>query len=482
LLQHDPAAALSRAQLQDPSDDPVPGESDFIIGAASLALGREDAAEISLRAALERNPTHRLAGIALAHLLRDQGRYRAAVDTVASLLASIPQDIAYAMNAIQFLLDCQQTTDAERLWTSTKIKPDANAWHLGGEIALSLGEFAVARERFDRCLALDPFHPAAIQGRSLAGLESERDPFIEHLDRLAQHRSKLPDLSRVILDFAAGKLAMDRGQLESAFAHFDRANNHQGMLPPSASMSRTPRTANPAQTKTADVSSDGGGSDLVLIIGMPRSGTTLLASRIGKHSHIVDRGELPWLSMIGHSEITPRQYVRHLHRDDAPKVLYLDKNPLNFLHLPIVARNFPNARILHCRRDPRDVAISCYTQHFQHPDLAWSRRWEDIVSFQRHYRQCIEERPPGLAWFDLDYRKLVEETEPMLRRVTDFLGIDWEPLLLDPASLGPIATASVWQARQPIHCRSIARWRDCSRYIPELLAAYGDGEQPENWF
>ncbi len=478
LLRADPSAALEAARQLDASGETPAGETAFVIGAALHALARDAEAEDSLREALRRNPGHRAAGVALAHLQRNQGRYLAAVATIEALVAAVPADRAFALHAIGFLRDSRQPAEAERIWRSTlqDANPDPEASYVGGEVAMMLGDFAAARVRFDRCLALDPVHPGAIHGRAISAPLSRIDAFAAHLERLADERARLPEDVRIVLDFALGKLAMDDRDMSAAFAHFDRANAARRRQ-----MQWNRKDPGLPASRARGPSNERRGEGIVFIVGMPRSGTTLLASRLGQHPDIAERGELPWLGMLEASAIDADAYLRHLHQDDAPRTRYLDKNPLNFRHLHTVAREFPRARVLHCRRDPRDTAVSCYTQYFAHPDMAWSSSWEDIIEFQRRYRAAIERRPPDIAWLDIDYAGLVAEPEQTLRRAIAFLALDWDARVLATPARGSIGTASVWQARQPLHDRSIGRWRAAAAYAAPLIAAYGDGDEPRDW-
>ena len=463
----------------DPNRETPRGETAFVIGAALHALAREDEAEVALRDALHRNPAHRLAATALAHLLRSQGRYHAAATTVEALLAAAPGDRDFALQAIGFLRDTQQPVEAERIWISTQqaSSPNPEAHYLGGEVAMMLGDFAEAIARFDQCLALDPVNPGAIHARAIAAPLAHNDAFAAHLERLALDRARLPIDTRIMLDFAQGKLAMDGDDIATAFLHFDRANSSRHAQMP---WDRA-QLLSPVRKPGAITSNAQRGEEVVFIIGMPRSGTTLLASRLGQHPDVAERGELPWLGMLDASAIDADVYLRHLHQDDAPRSRYLDKNPLNFRHLDRIAQEFPRARVLHCRRDPRDTAVSCYTQYFAHPDMAWSSSWGDIVDFQRRYRDLIEARPADIAWLDIDYADLVAVPEATLRRATGFLGLDWDDRVLATPARGSIGTASVWQARQPMHTRSLGRWRSSVDHIKPLLDVYGNGPEPLGW-
>ncbi|MEO8742060.1 MAG: sulfotransferase [Lysobacteraceae bacterium] len=481
LLQRDPAAALHAAQQLDPGQELVAGETAFIIGAALHALDHADVAEASLRVALQRNPAHLHAGMELAHLQRNQGRYHAAAETVDALAIAAPDNGVFVMHAIVFLRECQQHAVAECIWQRAAPAVNPESSYLGGELAMALGDFNAARERFDQCLALDPIHSGAILRRAHTGPMIEPDAYSIHLERLGGQRQALPPVTRIAVDFALGKLAMDRGVQAKAFRHFDCGNSEQHAIAPwDRNGWDTFLSAHANQHVSAPVNPKRG-DEVVFIIGLPRSGTTLLASRLGQHSQIVERGELPWLGMIDHTAITADIYLRHLRQDDAPMLRYIDKNPLNFRFLDIVARDFPRARVLHCRRDPRDTAVSCYMQSFAHPDLAWTYAWDDIIAFQHGYRALVEQRPKDIAWMDVDYADLVAHPEATLRRAIDFLGMPWNDNVLEAATGGTIATASVWQARQPMHGRSVGRWRETAASTRELIAAYGDDSDPIAW-
>lgn len=472
LLAKDPAAALREAGMMALSRENPAGETAYIAGAASYALGREKAAEDWLCSALAKNPAHLQAAITLSHLLRNQGRYGAVASVVKSLVAAIPIDRVFAAKAIVFLRDCQQHASAEQIWQSMPNGSDAEWNYIGGEIAMALGDFNAACARFDRCLAIDPTHAAAIIRRATACPIEMSDEYAHHLRILSARRHELPPQSAIAIDFAIGKFAMELGDYQQAFEHLDRGNREQHELTPWHDSMPKPAQFPP------HTAADKSGNEIVFVIGMPRSGTTLLASRLANSPQVADRGELPWLGMIGRSMIGEAQYVSHLRRDDASVLRYIDKNPLNFMHLDTMVRVFPNACVLNCVRDPRDVAISCYMQFFAHPDMSWSYSWSDILRFQKRNHEFLAKRPPHLRWLDIDYADLVTNPSPTLRRAFDFLELSWHSDSPGAAASRPISTASVWQARQPLHTRSIGRWRHCAAYVKPLIDAYGKDELP----
>ena len=227
----------------------------------------------------------------------------------------------------------------------------------------------------------------------------------------------------------------------------------------------------------------------VFVVGLPRTGTTLVEKMLARHPQVRARGEMDWLPFLDF-ELTAKQrrndpaalrhvastYMAHLRQDDAPARWYIDKNPHNFRSLDLIASLFPHARIVHCVRNRRDTAVSIWSQLFAHRDVDYAYDLRDIAVFGQghdrlmaHWRRSLE-----LPVFELKYERLVEQPESMLRQLGDFLGLP------NHTGEGPereagsgIATASVWQARQPIHRGSVGRWHEFAPYLPELLDSFG---------
>jgi hypothetical protein len=235
----------------------------------------------------------------------------------------------------------------------------------------------------------------------------------------------------------------------------------------------------------------------VFIVGMPRSGTSLVEQIAASHSAVFGAGEL---TEIG--EIAARvQYVgaagfglnwnatevgrlaefylgrsRHLGRG---AVRVIDKNPDNIFHLGLVAVLFPSARIIFCRRDPRDIAISCFFQKFSGRRAAFSY---DLADCGRRYvlteaLSTYWHRTLPLRTIDVEYEALVANLEGESRRLIDFLGLDWEPACLEfHRTERTGATASGWQVRQPLYDRSVGRWRNYEGHLGPLLEALEHAE------
>ena len=223
----------------------------------------------------------------------------------------------------------------------------------------------------------------------------------------------------------------------------------------------------------------------VFIVGLPRSGTTLTATRLAGHPDLRDRGELPMLHYIaerlqsgnllrdgGALRQAADLYRVHAVQDDPRVRWYVDKNPNNFRYLDLIEVLFPQARIIHCRRDPRDTALSIWSQSFAHPQYGFASDLDDIADFIRGHDRLMQhwQQQLRVPIHDLDYEALVTDPESTLDALRRFVGLPQFTSSGTPADpvVTAISTASVWQARQPIYASSVGRWKHYFPYVPEL--------------
>ncbi|WP_432464643.1 sulfotransferase [Agarivorans sp. QJM3NY_33] len=251
----------------------------------------------------------------------------------------------------------------------------------------------------------------------------------------------------------------------------------------------------------------------VFVLGMPRSGTTLVEQIIAGHSKIFGAGELGvishriqgmnrWERHVGSGRHYPdcvddlSPYViegiakgildelKALATEDKPEARHVvDKLPHNFENIGLIKFLFPNARIISVRRDPRDIALSNYFTDYQAKhggmgfayDLQWiGEQLADHNLLMHHWQQVF----PGQI-LEINYEDVVEDTEAMARKMLDYIGVDWEPQVLNFNQLDrPVKTASVWQVRQPIYKTSQAKWR---RYVDHLAPLIAGTNKKIEW-
>jgi hypothetical protein len=223
----------------------------------------------------------------------------------------------------------------------------------------------------------------------------------------------------------------------------------------------------------------------VLIIGMPRSGTTVLEQILSSHPAIAAGGELSYWHYQGPAwdragpDGLPAESLKALAEEylavlagvspDAARVT--DKNPWNFQWIGLIRQALPRARFIHCRRNPVDTCLSIYCNRFSVTQEFMSDRG-DLAFYYQHYAQLMEHwrrvLPTG-CYIEVDYETLVADHEATVRRLIAFCGLEWDNACLHhEGNRSAVRTASRWQARQPIYRNSVDRWRHYEPWLGEL--------------
>jgi tetratricopeptide (TPR) repeat protein len=459
-------------------------------GNALRLSGQLDQAEAELREALRRNPAHRDAAYSLAHMLREQGRMHAAAEVMAALMRSNSGGRGDSVAVLRFLCECGAYVQARDLVDGAvrQWPDDAALRALSGEIHLALGAFATARDDFRAALDRDPNQSAAwLRLAHCQRYTRVTDPDIERF-RTALAVPTLGPVPRTCAAFALGKALDDVGIYAEAASVLRDANaaaatqTHWNRQAWQQIVERQLSRRDLPQVETDP------GFVPVFIVGLPRSGTTLLATRLSRYAGVCDRGELPWIAaMYEHLKAQKRLHdatalqriaqliARQMLRDDSPAPRFvIDKNPLAFRYLDLAYALFPNARVIHCRRGRRDTALSIWQQHFAHEDLAFSYAFPTIAEFCAGYDRLMHSWYESLPLHEIQYEALVADADGETERIAAAIGLA-EQASADPQGAHAIATASVWQARQTVNARSVGRWRNYVAYLPELETLFADG-------
>jgi tetratricopeptide (TPR) repeat protein len=425
-----------RALAADPGSD----EAHHGLGLALLEQGQHDAAEAALREALRIAPRRAAAWVALGRLQAERGAIDQSCQSARTALAIQPK-----------------FADAHSL-LATNLKGRLADAELAAMDALRDEKYLEARARARLYFAL----AGAVDGRGDYPRAARLLKTANALDAAAwslRGSTYEPDRHREFVDRVIAAFRPDRLARDGPWGDPD------------------PRP--------------------IFVVGLPRSGTTLTEQILASHPQIHGAGELsdvqsvfeslpefvgrPWEDAFAALEALDRRAAhraarRYLDRLDvlapATAARVVDKMPDNIHYLGLIALLWPAARVIVCRRDLRDVAISCWQTGFA--TTAWAndtdhiaRRFADYARLLGHWRATAP-----LELLDFSYEDLVKDPEGRARRLIAFVGVEWDPACLKFADNARVVrTASLRQVREPVHCRSIGRWRNYEGLIPELFRA-----------
>jgi tetratricopeptide (TPR) repeat protein len=441
----------------------------------------------------------------LAGALEEQDKHAEATAAYEAALRLDP-DHAEAHNGLGFVLHEQgQFEEAKaRYREALRLQPDLAAAHCNlGTVLEELNEFDAAQLCFREALRHDPNHAGAYA--QLATMLRGRLPDAD----LAAMRELLaaPQLSegkRSALHFGLAQVLDAQGAYDQAAEHLSQANalcradgQKRGKGYDPAEHARFVEHLIATFTPEFFARVRGFGLDTerpVFIVGLPRSGTTLIEQVLASHSQVFGAGELrlvrdtfealpralnreapPVECIPGLDRATAgrlaEQHLERLRGLNEPAPRLTDKMPDNYLYLGLIATLFPRAKLIHCRRDLRDVAVSCWMTNFRH--IRWACDPEAIAGRFGAYRRLMDHwrRVLPAPLLEVDYEETVADLEGVARRLVAWCGLAWEPACLAfHETRRPVRTASVTQVRQPIYKKSVARWKHYENALGALFA------------
>ncbi len=499
-LHAEAITALQRAV----SCDPRYADAYFRLGIALEKQGDMRGAVLAYDRATQLRPALTEAWFRAGALVYLMGHRNEAIGCFRRAAATGPNTSFGRLGKARALLTEDRNPEAEQVLRSTLARDPGNAmaYDLLGNLLTEYGRFEEARSCFVRAIELAPM---------LAGCYYElvrcRPVTAADADLVQQMEAALdtPGLEAAQLlrvHLALGKAADDLGDYALAMQHLDAADALRRKtlkLDPEAFSKHVDRIiARCTPEFLSQAQHLGNNSPLpVLILGMPRSGTTLVEQIVSMHPQAAGADELhfwndrgtSWLGAGAVGNKAPFlaeaafDYLGLL-RSIAPKAARItDKMPFNFLWAGLIHAAFPNATILHCRRSPIDTALSIHQTHF-HPYLAFPTGGVELVEYYRSYERLMaywRSVLPSDRFLEVDYEELTEAPEPQIRRIISACQLEWDGACLQPErNTRAVRTPSKWQARQPIYRTSVARWR---RYQPWLgplgaLAPESLGQEP----
>jgi len=478
----------------------------YNLGHVRQLQGLENDAIASLSEAIALAPDFAEAHARLGHLLLIAGSRDDAEQCFTRALALLPDSAQGRLKLARTLAEVGQLEAAERVArAAVAVAPDSDDAHQRlAEMLQQLGRFDDAIASFTRVVALQPARTEAYLGIAFSKRVTEAEaPTLERMRALLGDKS-LGERDRANLHYALGKAADDGCDYASAMRHFDKANRiaAERLRRSGRSIDRGKHSANIDRlitTFTQDFFARHAGlgaqSELpVLIVGMIRSGTTLIEQMVSSHPEVGGGGELRFwgdrgvrigdavAGLLGADEAhdLAAGYCRMLQSIAPSARRVTDKMPTNFLLLGLVHLLIPHARVIHCRRHPVDTCLSMYfTPYSRSPDFAHDRGnlvfyYEQYLRLMAHWRRVL---PPDRL-LEIDYEAVVERKGQSARQIIAFCGLDWDDACLRPErNARVIMTPSLWQARQPVYRTSIARWRRYEEWLGEFRRLLSTAER-----
>lgn len=466
------------------------------IGNLHLEQGHHAPAVAAYEAALRLVPTHVEAQDALGVALRLAGRAEEAVQAHRRALDLTPDRPDAQFNLGQALKRAGRVEEAILAYTATLDRaPDhARAANALGIALQDLGRIEDAVAAYRRALAIQPGFAECSLNLSRAAPLAPDDPLVLAMER-QMRSSDTAEADRATLGFALANVHDRIGDTAAAFRHLSQANALKRRLlahDPGEDhrLFRAIAATAPALIRAGQgLRHDPAPVTPVFILGMPRSGTTLIEQVISSHPLVTGAGELDLCARLGEDLAAGRRPVdpaavaafRHAYLDEAARLAagrpwITDKTPQNFLFLALIAAALPEARIVHVTRDPAATCWSNHWQNFASRRLGYACDLADTVAYFRAYRTWMAEvarAHPG-RMITVNYESLTEAPEPASRALIDALGLPWDDACLAPQeNRRAVQTASNLQVRQAIYQGSSQKWRAYAPYLNGALDGLG---------
>ncbi len=478
-----------------------------MLAEVAVRCGRNEDGEKLLQRALQLAPGFTAARYNYATLLHRTNKSSQALEEMEQLLASDRRNPSYRNMTAVILSRVGEYERSSALYHELLEEYPANAkiWLSYGHVLKTEGRLDDCIDAYRKCIDRDPGFGEAYW--SLANLKTFRST---QTDLSVMHEKvsdpALDALNRTHFQFALGKAAEDAGDHARSFEHYAEGNALHRTDNPYNARQNTARVKHLKQSFSADFFSEraGSGSDTtapIFIVGMPRSGSTLLEQILSSHSAVEGTTELPDIismamelreeadtdEIVAYAQVLAgknqedylrlgEQYIERtrVHRKtDRP--FFIDKMPNNFLHVGMIHLLLPNAKIIDARRHPLGCCFSNFKQYYARgQNFSYSLSdvghfYHDYVELMAHYDEVLPGRVHRVI-----YEENVDDTETEVRKLLDYCGLDFEPACLRFfENQRPVRTASSEQVRQPIYREGVEQWRYYEDWLAPLKAALG---------
>jgi tetratricopeptide (TPR) repeat protein len=498
---------LERALTLAPNSAPV----DNALGNALQKLGRLEEAVVRYDRAIAIQPNYSDAWTNLAAAYNELGRYADALNCSDRAFALGPENAAAHVNRGNALMGLDQFDEAMKSYRrALAIDPAvADAYGNIGSALVEGGSLEEAIRCFDQAIALEPKRPKFLLSHVLVKPVTAEDPRLAMLESLAREAAAMPDAARVELHFGLAKAYADIGRHDASFTELTLGNALKRKDVDYNEAATLAGLDHYAAAWTEEVIRDwkgiGDPSDKpIFILGMPRSGSTLIEQMVASHPAVRAGGETNALrdaaaDVFGRlEEFFPasepasrraaamadiaRKYLAAMERRAPGARRITDKMPSNFALIGLIPAALPNARIVHTRRNPLDTCLSCFANLFTDVQFSYDlaetgRYYRAYERLMRHWHRVL----PESAILDVDYEVFVSDFENQSKRILDHCGLPWDDACLSfHTAKSRVKTASAVQVRRPIYRSSVGRWRAIDpALLAPLRAALGEFDRGE---
>jgi len=466
------------------------------LGIVFERTGRFDEAKREYKRAIAVDPYHLEALLQFGQLLVQQIDYLGAAGCAERVLSIDPDSVqGHLLSSLALVGLNQPQKAADHAVRAVQLDPlDAQALRLSGEILQSIGRIEEAKERLVRSIEIEPQQGFAYYALVRGYRVTERDKLLIDKMKSVVAEPNLSPTHRGEIEFALGKAYADLGEFGVSMEHYDSGNRifHNqrtggGVFDSQRFEQGVDFVIENVTAKTIETSR-GVGSDSelpIFVVGMIRSGTTLAEQILSCHPEVGAAGEQTFWLANAMSALDPpgnvvngsrirrleQDYLTLLKQIGPDKSRVVDKMPGNFSNLGLIHIAFPNARIVHIRRNPIDTCLSIWMTP-NRAMLDWASEKKDIVFAYRQYLRVMDHWRailPADRLLEIQYEDLVANQEAVSKQMIEFCGLDWNEACLRPERNDrAVATPSAWQVRQPVYRDAVERWRRFEPYLGEF--------------
>lgn len=464
----------------------------FNLGILVAGLGRLNEAVAIYRKVIKFKSDYYLAHYNLGFMLHEINNFDEAVTSYRQAIALKP-DYFRAHNNLGVTLQSLGRIDEAKdsYQKAIELKPDYFEAHNNlGVTFRSLGRIDEAKDSYRQAIAINPEYSVAYRYLTQVKTFKKKDEEYSKMQELYLDKT-IPDKDLCDINFALAKACEDMGDVAQAFKHYSEGNR-LGKKLMRYDISQDIELFNQlksgyAKLERNSLKSESNVNKLVpiVIVGMPRSGTTLVEQIISSHSQVTGAGELPFAARFGHllarglSETNTNtlldfreKYLDHLYKYSNQNRLVTDKTPQNFRFLGLLVAAFPEIKIVHVKRDPSALCWANYKQYFATKSLGYSYSIDDIIKYHSLYENLMgfwEEKLENKI-YNLNYELLTIEQESETRKLIKHLNLKWEKeCLLPQNNKRVVTTASNIQIRKKVYKGSSKNWE---KFKPFLKGAF----------